>query len=66
MKTLTKILLTSLALATPITVDAAYAQTNRPVVDSDVVRSGDRMIGRDPDPFIRGEMLRHYGTGYPN
>jgi hypothetical protein len=26
---------------------------------TDVV-SGDRMIGRDPDPFIRNQMLRNY------
>jgi hypothetical protein len=26
---------------------------------TDVI-SGDRMIGRDPDPFIRGQMLRAY------
>jgi hypothetical protein len=26
--------------------------------------SGDRVIGRDPDPFIRGEILRHYSLGY--
>jgi hypothetical protein len=25
---------------------------------------GDRMIGWDPDPFIRGELLRHYSLGY--
>jgi hypothetical protein len=26
---------------------------------TDVI-SGDRLIGRDPDPFIRGQMLRNY------
>jgi hypothetical protein len=30
------------------------------------VISGDRIIGRDPDPFIRGELLRHYHSGYPD
>jgi hypothetical protein len=25
---------------------------------------GDRMIGWDPDPFIRGELLRHHSLGY--
>jgi hypothetical protein len=30
----------------------------------DVVKDG-VVIGRDPDPFIRGEMLRHYGVGGP-
>jgi hypothetical protein len=28
----------------------------------DVV-SGDRIIGRDPDPFIRGQILREYNSG---
>jgi hypothetical protein len=30
------------------------------------VTAGDRIIGRDPDPFIRGEILRHYHNGYPD
>jgi hypothetical protein len=29
------------------------------------VVSGNRIIGRDPDPFIRGEILRHYDSGWP-
>ena len=29
------------------------------VQPNDVI-SGDRMIGRDPDPFIRGQILRNY------
>jgi hypothetical protein len=28
----------------------------------DVV-SGNRMIGRDPDPFIRNQLLREYNSG---
>ena len=28
----------------------------------DVV-SGDRIVGRDPDPFIRGQLLRAYHSG---
>jgi len=32
---------------------------------NDVI-AGDRIIGRDPDPFIRGEILRHYHSGYPD
>lgn len=35
------------------------------VQPTDVI-SGDRMIGRDPDPFIRGEILRHYDSGWPD
>jgi hypothetical protein len=30
------------------------------------VISGNRIIGRDPDPFIRGEILRHYDSGWPD
>jgi hypothetical protein len=36
-----------------------------PIGPNDVV-SGDRIIGRDPDPFIRGEILRHYDSGWPD
>jgi hypothetical protein len=34
------------------------------VQPDDVVKDG-VVIGRDPDPFIREEMLRHYGVGGP-
>jgi hypothetical protein len=34
------------------------------VQPNDVVKDG-VVIGRDPDPFIRAEMLRHYGVGGP-
>jgi hypothetical protein len=30
------------------------------------VISGDRIVGRDPDPFIRGEILRAYHNGWSN
>jgi hypothetical protein len=30
---------------------------------NDVV-SGDRIIGRDPDPFIREQLLRAYNSGW--
>jgi hypothetical protein len=36
-----------------------------PVDPNDVI-SGNRIIGRDPDPFIRGEILRHYDSGWPD
>jgi hypothetical protein len=36
-----------------------------PVQPNDVI-SGNRIIGRDPDPFIRGEILRHYDSGWPD
>jgi hypothetical protein len=34
------------------------------VQPDDIVKDG-VVIGRDPDPFIREEMLRHYGVGGP-
>ena len=33
------------------------------VQPNDVV-SGDRIVGRVPDPFIRGEIFRHYNNGW--
>jgi hypothetical protein len=36
-----------------------------PLQSNDVV-SGNSVIGRDPDPFIRGEILRHYHSGWPD
>jgi len=39
-----------------------HAVTRQP---NDVV-SGGRVIGRDPDPFIRGEILRHSDSGWPD
>jgi hypothetical protein len=30
---------------------------------NDVI-AGDRIIGRDPDPFIRGQILRAYYSGH--
>jgi hypothetical protein len=35
------------------------------VQPNDVV-TGNREIGRDPDPFIRGEILRHSDSGWPD
>ncbi len=29
------------------------------------VRAGNKIIGRDPDPFIRGEILRNFYSGWP-
>src|SRR5882762_7540236 len=44
----------------------AYSRlgTRTAIQPDDVVKDG-VMIGRDPDPFIREEMLRHYGVGGP-
>jgi hypothetical protein len=30
------------------------------------VIAGNSIIGRDPDPFIRGQILRAYHSGYPD
>jgi hypothetical protein len=35
------------------------------VQPTDVISAG-RIVGRDPDPFIRGEILRHYNNGWPD
>jgi hypothetical protein len=43
-----------------------YGFGPRVKVHPDDVVSGNRIIGRDPDPFIRGEILRHYDSGWPD
>lgn len=43
-----------------------YGFGPRVTVHPDDVVSGNRVIGRDPDPFIRGEILRHYDSGWPD
>jgi hypothetical protein len=30
------------------------------------VYAGTKRIGRDPDPWIRNEMLRHFHSGWPD
>jgi hypothetical protein len=44
----------------------AYAPAVRPSATSDQhdVTQGGRTFGRDPDPFIRSQMLRLRGMGY--
>jgi hypothetical protein len=32
----------------------------------DAVMKGRQMIGRDPDPWIRNEILRHSDSGWPD
>ncbi len=44
----------------------AYGFGPRVRVHPHDVISGNRIIGRDPDPFIRGEILRHYNSGWPD
>jgi hypothetical protein len=47
-------------------VDHSRVRDPRVSVHSNDVVSGNRVIGRDPDPFIRGEILRHYDSGWPD
>jgi hypothetical protein len=74
-KTMTKItvavmlatlaLMPASALATPQhKYPGAYAFDGH--AQSEEVISGNRVIGHDPDPFIRGEILRHYESGWPD
>ena len=46
----------------------ANPQTNGSprVTPPNSVVTGNRVIGRDPDPFIQEEMLRHYDSGRPD
>ena len=57
--------------------DMLYAQNNRAVPGGYQSGYGPRVapqpnevmtgrIGRDPDPFIRGEILRHYNSSWPD
>jgi hypothetical protein len=43
-----------------------YGFGPRVTVGPNDVVSGHSVIGRDPDPFIRGEILRHYDSGWPD
>ena len=43
-----------------------YGFGPRVTVHPNDVLSGNRVIGRDPDAFIRGEILRHYNSGWPD
>jgi hypothetical protein len=40
--------------------------TGQRATGPDDVITGNRVIGRDPDPFIRGEILRHNDSGWPD
>jgi hypothetical protein len=74
-----KTLLTALALATLIAAPALAQTFDRPdspqaaqrggqnsVRNNDAVVNGGRVIGRDPDPWIRNEILRHSHSGWPD
>jgi hypothetical protein len=66
----TTMLVASVALAAPVTVDAANAQTKTyqaPKLRSPPPPSNLRPgKGYDPDPFIQGEILRHRNSGWPD
>jgi hypothetical protein len=64
MNMLTRIIVTSLTLVPLIAPSTGYGQVHRGVPDATEVRSGGRVIGRDPDPFIRGQLLRSDSLGY--
>ena len=61
----------SVAFATSIAIEAASAQTKyrqskpRATAPPSEVRAGGKPI-IDPDPFIRGEILRHRNSGWPD
>ena len=63
MNMLTRIIVTSVTLVPLIAPSAGYGQ-DRLARDATEVRSGDRVIGRDPDPFIRGQLMRYDGLGF--
>jgi hypothetical protein len=64
-------LVASVAFATSIAIEAASAQTKykepkpRVTAPPSEVRTGGKPI-IDPDPFIRGEILRHRNSGWPD
>jgi hypothetical protein len=64
MNMLTRIIVTSLTLVPLIAPSTGYGQVYRGVPDATEVRSGGRMIGRDPDPFIRGQLQRLDSLGF--
>jgi len=47
-------------------VNPNYRYGPRVHVQPNDVTSGHSVIGRDPDPFIRGEILRHNDSGWPD
>jgi hypothetical protein len=43
-----------------------YAVPGSSVQSPDAVTKGRSVIGRDPDPWIRNEILRHSDSGWPD
>src|SRR5262245_11129705 len=76
--TMKKTLVTTAALAILLAAPA-FAQTrdgaptsphaaphNGQVKDPDAVMGNGKVIGHDPDPWIRNEILRHYDSAWPD
>ena len=63
MNMLTRIIVTSVTLVPLIAPSTGYGQ-DRVAHDATEVRLGDRVIGRDPDPFIRGQLMRYDSLGF--
>ena len=53
-------------VADPITSQAVQGGGQYGVRDPDAVVKGRQVIGRDPDPWIRNEILRHSDSGWPD
>ena len=50
----------------PSTTQTGPGNGRNAVRDAEVVMCGVRMMGRDPDPWIRNELLRHANSSYPD
>ncbi|MGA7487297.1 MAG: hypothetical protein WBW74_10240 [Xanthobacteraceae bacterium] len=65
-----KLLAASAAIAALIAIQSAHAgpkhSAPRDAAGPSDVRSGYKTYGQDPDPFIQGEMMRHWHSGWPD
>jgi hypothetical protein len=52
--------------ANPSSPDAVRRGDQHGVGQPDAVMKGRQMIGRDPDSWIRNEILRHSDSGWPD
>jgi hypothetical protein len=52
--------------ANPYSPYAAQSSGQHGAQDRDAVVTGNKVIGHDPDPFIRNENLRHYDSAWPD
>ncbi len=68
MRTLAALTLAAV-LAVPAFAQAAARDSDRALaapLDPNAVIYNGNLIGRDPDPFIRHELLRHAESGWPD